>query len=411
MKISTFPEDWAARKQESSWFDRFARSALFRVLRTIKNGHLTIDEDGEYYEFGDRNSSLRASIVVSNPSFYRMVLLHGSIGAGEAYMSSCWNSPDLTRVIQLICRNMEQLTRIDSGWSSFMQSIDKVKHICTPNSRSGSRKNISAHYDLSNELFKIFLDPSMMYSSAVYKTGATTLADAQKAKMQALAGKLDVSSSDHVVEIGSGWGAMAVFLAETYGCRVTTTTISREQHQYTIQLVESKNLQHLVTVLDKDYRELSGTFDRLISIEMIEAVGEKFMSGFFRKCDSLVKSGGKMVIQSITIPEQRYHYASRNVDFIQKYIFPGGFLPSVQSMLENTGNETRLQLEEISNIGIDYAETLAHWRKTFLESREDVKALGFDNLFIRLWEFYFCYCEGGFRERSIDTVQAVFRRV
>ena len=411
MKISTFPEDWAARKQESSWSDRFARGALFRVLKTINNGYLTIDEDGEYYEFGDRNSSLRASIVVSNPSFYRMVLLHGSIGAGEAYMSSCWNSPDLTRVIQLICRNMEQLTRIDSGWSTFMQGVDKIKHTCTPNSRVGSRKNISAHYDLSNDLFQLFLDPSMMYSSAVYKTGAKTLEDAQKAKMQSLADKLDIDSSHHILEIGTGWGAMAVFLAENYGCKVTTTTISREQHEFAVQLVKSKNVQHLVTVLDKDYRELSGTFDRLISIEMIEAVGEKFMPGFFRKCDSLVKPGGKLVLQSITIPEQRYQYASRNVDFIQKYIFPGGFLPSVQSMLENTGKQTRLQLEEVDSIGIDYAETLAQWRKMFLESREDVQALGFDNLFIRLWEFYFCYCEGGFRERSIDTVQAVFRRV
>ena len=411
MKISTFPDDWALRKQQSSPLDAIARNALFRILRSLTHGHITLQEKDQHYQFGDAHSELRANIVVTNPSFYRMVLLNGSIGAGEAYISGSWYSENLTKVVQVICRNMQQLEKIDGGFSSMLASIDRVKRACIPNSLSGSRKNIQAHYDLSNELFQLFLDTTMMYSSAIYKTGRETLEQAQQDKLEALSRKLDIDQSHSVIEIGSGWGAMAIHLAEHYGCRVTTTTISQEQYEYTRKRVKSKGLCNLITVLDKDYRQLTGRFDRLISIEMIEAVGHQYMPDFFKKCSSLLKNDGKMVLQAITIPEQRYDYAKRNVDFIQKYIFPGGFLPSIKSMLDNTGKYTRLQIESLDDIGLDYAQTLHHWQSRFINSKKQVFDLNFDKTFTRLWEFYLSYCEGGFRERSISAVQVCFRNV
>ena len=411
MKISTFPEDWVARKQQSRLIDSAARTALFRVLEQLEQGRLVITENDETREFGNPGSDLEARVVVTNPAAYRMVLLNGSIGAGEAYMSGCWHSPDLTRVIQVMCRNMNALQQVDGGISKLMGAINRLHHMCIPNSLSGSRRNIQAHYDLSNDLFETFLDEEMMYSSAVYPRGDESLEDAQIAKLEAVAQKLDLDASHSVVEIGTGWGGMAIYLARTRGCKVTTTTISKEQYEYARQRVRDEGLESLVTVLDKDYRELTDTFDRLVSIEMIEAVGSEFLPEYVSKCDSLLKPGGKMVIQAITMPEQRYEKALHSVDFIQKYIFPGGFLPSVESILKSTGQHTRLQFEAMDDIGLDYARTLQQWRERFRDSREQVQALGFDNLFCRLWEFYFCYCEGGFRERAISTVQMVFRRV
>ena len=411
MKISTFPTGWIEKRQQSSWFDTFARKNLFNILATLENGYLVVHEDGQTHEFGDPSSDLHATATVTHPSFYRMVLLGGSVGAGEAYMSGCWTSPDLTSVIRVICRNMARLEEIDSGIAAGMNLFNRIAHRFNANSVRGSRKNIGAHYDLSNDLFKEFLDPRMMYSSGIYGSDSDSLEIAQENKLSEIAAKLDVQPEDHVVEIGTGWGGLAVYLAENYGCRVTTTTISREQYEYAQDLIASKNLEHRITLLERDYRLLEGTYDKLVSIEMIEAVGRDYLPEFFRKCNSLVARGGRMVLQAITIPEQRYESASNSVDFIQKYIFPGGFLPSMEAILQNTGEHTQLQIEGVHDIGLDYARTLEDWRKRFAGSRERVSELGFDTLFNRLWEFYFCYCEGGFRERSISTVQATFRKV
>lgn len=411
MKISTFPADWVIKNQQSSWIDSFARKTLFKILKEVKNGHLTIKEGEQVYQFGDANSDFKSHIHVSLPAFYRKVVFGGSVGAGEAYMSGCWQTPDLTKVVRFICKNMAQLEEIDAGLSSLSGLLDKLNHLRSPNSNTGSRKNIRAHYDLSNPLFETFLDKNMMYSSAVFVDRNDDLEKAQTDKLDALATMLSVNENHRVVEIGTGWGGMAIHLAKHYGCHVTTTTISQTQFEYASDWVQKEGLQDRVTVLDQDYRQLQGHYDRLISIEMIEAVGLKFMSTFFHKCDSLLKTGGKMVLQAITIPEQRYKNACNSVDFIQKYIFPGGFLPSVHSILTNTGEHTRLQIEQVDDIGLDYAKTLAAWRQSFLGSREQILGLGFDELFIRLWEFYFCYCEGGFEERAISTVQASFRKV
>ena len=411
MKISAFPTGWIERRQQSSWFDTFARRHLFGILSSLEHGYIVVHENGRIHKFGNPDSDLHATATVIHPAFYRMVLLNGSIGAGEAYMSGCWTSPDLTSVIRVICRNMARLEEIDSGLAAGMSWVNRLIHRCNANSLRGSRKNIGAHYDLSNELFREFLDSRMMYSSAIYSSGSDNLETAQENKLREIARKLDVQPSDHVVEIGTGWGGLAVYLAENHGCRVTTTTISREQHDYARDLIARKGLEHRITLLDRDYRQLEGSYDKLVSIEMIEAVGRQYLPEFFRKCNALVNRGGRMVLQAITLPEQRYESSSEGVDFIQKYIFPGGFLPSMEAILRHTGEHTQLQIEGVHDIGLDYARTLEDWRKRFSASRERVSELGFDSLFTRLWEFYFCYCEGGFRERSISTVQATFRKV
>ena len=411
MKISTFPENWVAEKQRRHWLEEYSRKHFLRILSSIKHGCVILEEEGSKTEYGDSNSKLTAHIIVLNPAFYRMILFHGSIGAGEAYMSECWRSPNLTDVVRVICRNMQQLEEMEKGLTTVSLLAKRLKALLIPNSLSGSRHNIHAHYDLSNEFFKLFLDGKMMYSSAIFADKDTSLEQSQINKLESIARKLDIEKTDKVIEIGTGWGGLAIFLAEHYGCHVTTTTISKEQYQYATEQVRQKKLTHLVTVLDQDYRELSGSFDKLVSIEMIEAVGLRYLDVFFNKCNALLKPGGKMVLQAITIPEQRFEYASKSVDFIQQYIFPGGFLPSVESMMTSVGKNTNLQIEQLQDIGLDYAETLLHWRRRFNESKDKITHLGFDGVFIRLWEYYLCYCEGGFRERAISTVQMTFRRI
>ena len=401
----------------TGWIDGLARKSLFRLLHEIEGGTITLTEGCRTFQFGnarqseDASHAIHVQINVQNPTFYRMILLRGSIGAGEAYMLGFWQTPDLTDAIRLICRNMEQLERMDGGLTSLGLLAQKVKHWFSPNTLRGSKRNIHAHYDLSNELFEYFLDSRMMYSSAVYPDSKTDLEFAAKYKLQKIGEKLELTREDHVIEIGSGWGGLAIYLAETFGCRVTTTTISHEQYQYAKARVLEKGLEDRITLLEKDYRLLEGQYDKLVSVEMIEAVGHRFLPTYFAKCNALLKAGGKMLIQAITIPEQRYEYARSNIDFIQRYIFPGGSLPSIEVILNNTGKRTRLQLEQLDDIGLDYATTLKHWQERFMRKPSDIIRMGFDEYFIRLWQFYLSYCEGGFMERAISTHQLVFRKV
>ncbi|MEM7564121.1 MAG: cyclopropane-fatty-acyl-phospholipid synthase family protein [Pseudomonadota bacterium] len=418
MKITAFSDTLQLRSGNVGWWDKLARKIVFRILNTIEFGSLRILEEGDTQVFGNSSDDLpvgmteiKATITVHHPSFYRCIAQNGSIGAAEAYIAELWSTNDLTSVVQLLCRNMSQLEKIDGGLTKFANIASLIRHRHSRNSRRGSKDNIHAHYDLSNDLFALFLDERMMYSSAVFASDQDSLEQASLHKLELLAEKLQLQRHHHVIEIGSGWGGMATHLAQQYGCNVTTTTISREQYEYTREKVKQLGLQDKITVLDQDYRDLTGEFDRLISVEMIEAVGHEYFSTFFAKCNELVKQGGRMVLQAITVPEQRYDYAKKNVDFIQRYIFPGGCLPSLEVMLQCTGNHTRFQLDQLQDIGLDYAGTLKHWRERFHASIPDVEKLGFDKAFQRLWEFYLCYCEGGFRERAISTVQVSFRKV
>ena len=413
MKISALSSSNIQSKAKPSLFDSVARSSVFKLLDSIEGGVLRLSESGETRQFGRMQSEdgIQVQIVVNNPAFYRMVMLRGSIGAAEAYVMNFWQTQDLTDAIRLMCRNMRQIEQMDGGLSQFGLLAQKVRHWLSPNTVTGAKKNIHAHYDLSNALFEAFLDKRMMYSAAMFPRDDADLDTAALYKMQRVGEKLELTPDDHVVEIGSGWGGLAIHLAEQFGCRVTTTTISREQYEFAHEKIRKHDLQDRICLLEKDYRLVEGKFDKLVSIEMIEAVGQQFLPEYFRKCNDLLKTGGKMLIQAITIPEQRYEYARRNMDFIQRYIFPGGSLPSIEAILKNTGKHSQLQLHHMEDIGLDYARTLAEWHHRFNERRTCILDMGFDEMFIRLWQFYLSYCEGGFRERAISTAQLVMRKV
>ncbi|KXF83246.1 SAM-dependent methyltransferase [Enterovibrio coralii] len=391
--------------------DTFARSLLLNTLGYLKNASLTlVDFDGQTTQLGDSNSDLHAEIIVRHPGFYRRVLSGGSIAASEAYVDGWWDSPDLTNVIRAVCRNLDALDRIESkvGWVASI--AQKLSHWQNRNTKENSRSNISAHYDLGNDLYERFLDEEMLYSSGIYESDTDSLEAAQFQKMDRLCKQLQLKPTDHLVEIGTGWGAMAIHAAKHYDCRVTTTTISEEQYQWAKSRIVDEGLTHKITLLKQDYRDLEGQFDKLVSIEMIEAVGKQFLPTYIKKCQSLLKPNGLMAIQAITIADQRYDSYSKNVDFIQKHIFPGGFLPSVNVLLDHFTKQSDFVVRDLKDIGLDYAKTLQEWHERFNERETELEELGYDEKFSRLWRYYFCYCEGGFLERTISTVQLVLSR-
>lgn len=398
--------------EEQHWLDNFARKTLLNLLQKLQKGHLTIEDNGEIYSFGEAQESavLIAHISVTHAAFYRQVLFGGSIGAGEAYMFKSWWSPDLVQVIRLMAINMPVLQQLDSKWSAVFNIACRIAHRLRPNTIAKARENISAHYDLGNDFFRLFLDKTMLYSAAIYPNEAATLEEASHFKMAHICKRLQLSAQDHLLEIGTGWGGMAIYAAKTTGCQVTSVTISKEQFAYANDWVKREGLENKVTVLLQDYRLIEGTFDKLLSIEMIEAVGHEFYSQYFSKCSNLLKPHGLMLIQAITIQDQRFEYARKNTDFIQQYIFPGGCLPSNTIVAQHIMQDTDMQIVGLEDITEDYARTLADWRKAFITNLEAVKAQGFDEVFIRMWDFYLCYCEGGFTERAISTAQYVFAK-
>ncbi|WP_029805531.1 SAM-dependent methyltransferase, partial [Vibrio parahaemolyticus] len=329
---------------------------------------------------------------------------------GEAYMDGWWDSPDLTALMKLMALNMRALDKLEEQGSWLTKLLYKFSHWTNRNSQENSRKNIHAHYDLGNDLYEAFLDTNMLYSSALYHTSADSLEQAQINKMERLCQQLELQSTDHVIEIGTGWGAMAIYMAEQYGCRVTTTTISEEQHEYARQQIVQRGLADRITLLKEDYRNLTGTYDKLVSIEMIEAVGKQFLASYIKKCESLLIPRGLMAIQAITIADQRYDYYSNNVDFIQKYIFPGGFLPSVTSLTQATTKHSDLVVRDLFDIGLDYAKTLNEWHRRFNRAEDAVRRFGYDDRFVRMWRYYLSYCEGGFLARTISAVHMTFQR-
>lgn len=398
--------------QNAGWLESLSRKLVLQTFQQIQKGSLTIVEGESSYHFGEAQdtSTLHAQIRVHSPNVYRELLFGGSIGAAESYMMAEWSTSCLVSVVRLLCANMDVLNRMDGRWSSVKGLMNRLMHKLNRNSRSGSRKNIAAHYDLGNEFFKLFLDPSLMYSSAIYPSETSTLEEASLYKLDAVCSKLGLTEDDHLLEIGTGWGGLAIHAAKHYGCRVTTTTLSKEQYQHAQQAVAEAGLEDRITLLLKDYRDLTGQYDKLVSIEMIEAVGHEYYPTYFSKCSSLLKADGLMLIQAITITDQRYDAAKNSVDFIQKYIFPGGGLPSNTVMAQCIANCTNMTMVDLHDIGLDYARTLADWRERFHQRIETVRRQGFDDVFCRMWDFYLAYCEGGFRERVISTVQAVMAK-
>ena len=385
------------------------RRSVLRQLAQLRHGQLNVFEGDDCLIFG-AGSGIHAEIRIHDGAAWGLIASNGSIGAGEAYIHGYWSSPDLTAVVRLFVANLDVLDSLEGGLALLGRPLLKGLHWLNRNSRAGSQRNIAAHYDLGNALFERFLDPTMMYSAALFEHADDSLEQAQLNKLARICDKLELKPTDHLLEIGTGWGSMALYAAVNHGCRVTTTTLSREQFAYTQARIEEEGLQDRVTLLLKDYRDLDGQFDKLVSIEMIEAVGHSFLPTYFRQCARLLKSDGLMLLQAITIRDQRYEQARRSVDFIQRYIFPGGALPSVQRMTELVGRETDMNLLHLEDIGWHYARTLRLWHENFRRARNELEALGYDEQFYRLWEFYLCYCEGGFLERSIGTAQLLLAK-
>lgn len=377
----------------------------------LDSGQLTVVDRSGAFEFGQvGNLGPISTINVHHRRFYRDVVFGGGLGAAEAYIRGDWDSPVETEAMRVLARNADVLAGVEQGAARLLQPLRAAANWLRRNTRAGSKRNISAHYDLSNDFFALMLDPTMTYSSGVFPTRESTLEEASIEKYDRICRKFQLTPDDHLLEIGTGWGGFAEHAVKNYGCRVTTTTISDEQHAYAARRFREAGIDHRVTLLKEDYRDLRGTYDKLVSIEMIEAVGEKFLPGYFAKCSELLQPDGMMCLQAITIPDHRYDGYRKSVDFIQRYIFPGGFLPSMGAIGSCLGRATDFRLFQTEDFGPHYAETLAHWRHNFWREIDAVKSLGFDERFIRTWRYYLCYCEAGFRERQIGVSQIILTK-
>ena len=388
-----------------SKLDKLAKRLIYTKLANITVGQLVVYENQQKHQFGPDGSSLTAEIYLQDGKFFSEVAFGGSIGAAEAYILDYWSTNDLTMIIRILLKNRSVLDGFESGIAKLVKPVQKLLHWFNRNSHSGSRKNIAAHYDLGNDFFQIWLDKKMMYSCAVFEDSESTLEEASTMKLKRICEKLQLKESDHVVEIGSGWGGFAIYAAQNYGCKITTTTISQEQFEMAKKRIAQAGLSEKITLCLDDYRDLEGQYDKLVSIEMIEAVGHKYYRDFFKKCSALLKEDGLMVLQAITIADQHYKRTIKSVDFIQKYIFPGGCLPSVTNMADVITENTNLRMINIEDIGPHYATTLKCWRDRMYENIESINIMGYTDQFIRMWHYYLCYCEGAFIERVIGDVQ------
>ena len=397
---------------KSSWLDKLARRIVLSRLEMLESGQIIVSENGEQVALGHLSEEcpLTATVCVINPKFYSEIAFGGAIGAGEAYIEGYWACANLSDLLQILIRNREVLEQVDSGLAFFAKPLRKLLHALNRNTRSGSRKNIAAHYDLGNDFYQLWLDEKMMYSSAYFATTDTTLEDAASAKLDRICKKLDLSANDSVIEIGTGWGGFAIHAAQHFGCHVTTTTISQQQYNYAKQAISDAGLEGKITLLFQDYRDLEGRFDKLVSIEMIEAVGHEYHDTYFKKCCELLKPEGQMLLQAITIADQRFDQYKSGVDFIKRYIFPGGCLTSVTDMSRTLTRHTDMRVIHLEDIGSHYATTLRHWHDRFFARIDEVRQLGYSESFIRTWEFYLCYCESAFIERAIGDVQMLIMR-
>jgi len=382
---------------------RLARALVFKQLKKISIGYISIQEGANKFSFG-KKGNLSAHITVHDPRFYGALAFGGSIGVSEAFMQKFWSVNDLTKLIRIMAINQNAMDQLESLFNVFLKPILKCLHYLNQNSVKGSRINISKHYDLGNDFFSLFLDSTMMYSSAVFKNPQDSLYKGSIHKLEMVCQGLELNAEDHVIEIGSGWGGFAIYAAQNYGCKVTTTTISKQQYLYVKQKIKDLKLTHKITVLLSDYRHLKGQFSKLVSIEMLEAVGYQYYDTYFEVCAHLLKPDGISFIQTITIADQRYEKAKHSVDFIQRYIFPGSCIPSITALQNSITQSSDLKIYQIQDIGDHYARTLALWREAFFKRLPEVKALGFDDVFIRMWHFYLAYCEGGFKEKAISDI-------
>jgi cyclopropane-fatty-acyl-phospholipid synthase len=397
--------------RDGSLADRLARRLALRLLSRARGGELVVVEGSRRMVFGQRLARSPLSVVlrVRSARFYRQ-LLRGSVGLCESYVDGLWDCDDLVALTRIAARNVDKLDRLRRMFAPALVPVQRWARWLARNTPGRARSRISAHYDLGNELFSQFLDSTMMYSCAVFESPESTLEEASLAKLERVCAKLKLKQQDHVLEIGTGWGGFAVYAAQRYGCRVTTTTISAAQHAYATQRVREAGLEDRVTVLDRDYRDLDGTYDKLVSIEMIEAVGWRYFPTFFKRCSQLVKDDGAMLLQAIVIEDTAYEVEKAGKSFINTHVFPGGCLPSMEVIARSVARVTDFRQAHVDDITAHYAVTLEHWRERFLSATERLSALGYDERFRRLWELYLSYCEGGFRERRIQDVQLLLAK-
>ena len=400
-----------ARTYKNSKRIALIRSLLLKVLSKASEGHFVLKENGHVVaEVGDPAAELRAEANVLDQRAYVRALLGGNTAAGEAYVDGWWTSPDITQVTRFFSRNLAMMDYWDSRFGLFLKPFKTVRYLKRLNSKGQAKRNILAHYDLGNDLYEAFLDPKMQYSSALYASKEISLEEAQVNKLTRICEQLDLKETDHLLEVGSGWGGLAIFAAKNYGCRVTTTTISDEQFTYAKNRIVSEGLSEQINLLSKDYRSLEGTYEKVVSVEMIEAVGRKYLSAYFSKLNDLLKPSGLLMLQAITIADQRYKSYRNDEDFIQKHIFPGGFLPSLFLISKIITNSTELILRDVKDIGLDYAKTLSHWHENLIDKKQFLKQIGYDDRFYNLWSYYLGYCEGGFLERRISASQILMSK-
>lgn len=371
--------------------------------------------DGRTEFFGDGLNPISASVHVTDPLFFKRLILFGDIGFGEAYVDGLWETDNITSVINWVLLNVENAPGVSGSKSrtfalNILKLWNKVSHLGRSNTIEGSRKNISEHYDLSNDFFGVFLDQTMTYSSAYFRYAGMDLEKAQLEKYERLSQKLNLQPSDHVLEIGSGWGGNAIYMAKHYGCKVTSLTLSVEQQKFALKRVADAGLSERVQILLMDYRDIEGKFDKIVSVEMLEAVGHAYLDTYFSKCNALLKKDGILAIQVITCPDSRYNSLKKGVDWIQKHIFPGSLLPSVAAINQSVNKTGDMSLVDLKEFGLHYAYTLRAWLDKFNERLDEVKLLGYDEQFIRKWTYYLCYCEAAFAMRNISVMQLVYSR-
>jgi cyclopropane-fatty-acyl-phospholipid synthase len=399
-------------RARTGWLDRLARRGFHAQLSRLREDRIDVVEGARVDSFGagESEGALRATLTVQDPALYRALALRGSVGAAEAYMDGDWTADDLTTLVRIFARNQDLFYGIEGGAARLVRIGLRGLHTLRRNTRAGSRRNIAAHYDLGNDFFSLFLDPSWTYSCAIFEDAEASLEEASIAKYERACKKLELGADDHVLEIGGGWGGFALHAAARYGCRVTTITLSREQHVLASERVARAGLAGRVDVRLEDYRETRGTYDKLVSIEMIEAVGHRYFDQFFRVCSERLRPSGLMLLQAILTPEQGYERSLRNVDFIKRYIFPGGQLPSLGSIAGSVKRATDLRLIHLEDLSAHYARTLAGWREGMLKNLDRIRDLGLPESFLRMWEFYLCYCEGGFAERANTVAQILLEK-
>jgi cyclopropane-fatty-acyl-phospholipid synthase len=412
MKPSIVPADVEGGVAHGSALQRLGRSLFLAKLASLREGELTVVEGGERRTFGRRTDAcpLRATIEVLHPQTYADAAFGGTVGGGEAYIRGLWRADDLTALIRIFIVNRDVMQSLEGGAAIATAPLRRLLHWINRNSPDGSRRNIAAHYDLGNDLFALMLDETMAYSCGVFERSDATLHEAQVAKFERIARRLRLSPTDHLLEIGTGWGGFAMHAASRYGCRVTTTTISREQHDWAQEKIAAAGLADRITLLLDDYRDLRGRYDKLVSIEMIEAVGARYLDTYTSKCAQLLEPHGAMLLQAITIQDQVYEEALDSVDFIQRFVFPGSFIPSVAAIVDSVRRSTDLKVFHLEDIGPHYATTLRRWRENFHAKLPDVRRLGYPDAFVRLWDYYLCYCEGGFLERQLGDVQMLLTK-